>query len=52
MDLSGRTKLIGKPDRYLSVQASPDRRYLLATKLQRPYSTLVPLNRFRGASKC
>ncbi|OQS47001.1 prolyl oligopeptidase family serine peptidase [Chromobacterium violaceum] len=46
VDLSGRTKLIGKPDRYLSVQASPDRRYLLATKLQRPYSTLVPLNRF------
>ncbi|AOZ48777.1 S9 family peptidase [Chromobacterium vaccinii] len=46
VDISGKAKLIGKPDRYLSVQASPDRQYLLATRLLRPYSTLVPISRF------
>ncbi|MBX9299149.1 prolyl oligopeptidase family serine peptidase [Chromobacterium vaccinii] len=46
VDINGKSKLIGKPDRYLTVQPSPDRQYLLASRLQRPYSTLVPINRF------
>ncbi|QEL55268.1 S9 family peptidase [Chromobacterium paludis] len=46
VDLSGKTRLVGKPDRYLSVQPSPDGQYLLTARLQRPYSTLVPLFRF------
>ncbi|MEO9383269.1 alpha/beta hydrolase family protein [Chromobacterium phragmitis] len=46
VSLAGKARMIGKPDKYLSVQPSPDRRYLLATRLQRPYSTLVPISRF------
>ncbi|WP_199154296.1 S9 family peptidase [Chromobacterium sp. ASV23] len=45
-DLNGKIHPIGSPDRFLSVQPSPNGQYLLATKLQRPYSTLVPLIRF------
>ncbi|WP_434627073.1 alpha/beta hydrolase family protein [Chromobacterium sp. CV08] len=46
VDMDGKTRLIGQPDRYLAVQPSPNRQYLLSARLQRPYSTLVPINRF------
>lgn len=45
-DLNGKIHPIGSPDRFLSVEPSPNGQYLLATRLQRPYSTLVPLIRF------
>ncbi|WP_249605321.1 prolyl oligopeptidase family serine peptidase [Chromobacterium sp. IRSSSOUMB001] len=44
--LDGKLSTIGQPDRYLSVSGSPNRQYLLATRLQRPYSGLVPISRF------
>ncbi|WP_047238691.1 alpha/beta hydrolase family protein [Chromobacterium subtsugae] len=46
VDLNGKANRIGKPDRYLAVRPSPDRQYLLSVRLQRPYSTLVPISRF------
>ncbi|UTH73729.1 prolyl oligopeptidase family serine peptidase [Chromobacterium sp. IIBBL 290-4] len=45
-DKNGKLQAIGKPGRYLSAQASPSGQYLLATTLLRPYSTLVPIDRF------
>ncbi|AUH51004.1 S9 family peptidase [Chromobacterium sp. ATCC 53434] len=44
--VDGKARPIGQPDRYLAVQPSPNRQYLLSARLQRPYSTLVPINRF------
>ncbi|MBV1775323.1 prolyl oligopeptidase family serine peptidase [Burkholderiaceae bacterium DAT-1] len=44
--LDGKVGLIGQPDRIMGVDASPDGRYLLVSRLHRPYSTLVPLDKF------
>ena len=44
--LKGREKKIGKPGMHLEAAWSPDGRYLLVTTLRRPFSYLVPINRF------
>ena len=46
LGMDGKLSLIGQPERYLGVSGAPNRQYLLTTRLQRPYSTLVPLSRF------
>ncbi len=38
----GSSSLIGKPGMYASVSVSPDEKYLLVTKLRRPFSYRVP----------
>ncbi|ESQ80252.1 prolyl oligopeptidase family serine peptidase [Asticcacaulis sp. YBE204] len=42
----GTTKTIGQPAIYAGIAVSPDGKYLLTTKLKRPYSYLVPAGRF------
>jgi dipeptidyl aminopeptidase/acylaminoacyl peptidase len=43
---SGRPSPVGKPGLYTDVQPSPDGSLLLVTRLQRPFSFLVPSDRF------
>lgn len=46
VDVDGRMQRIASPDLYLSLAPSPDGRYLLAQRLQRPFSYLVPASGF------
>ena len=46
VDVGGRVTKLGAPDRFLAVAASPDGRYLLASRLLRPYSDAVAVDRF------
>ncbi|MDK2126179.1 alpha/beta hydrolase family protein [Parachitinimonas caeni] len=46
VSLDGKIELLGQHDRLLAAVPSPDGRYLLVKRLRRPYSTLVPLERF------
>lgn len=46
VDLTGKVSRLGAVTALLSAQASPDGKWILATQLKRPYSTLVPLSRF------
>ncbi|MFT3997683.1 MAG: S9 family peptidase, partial [Asticcacaulis sp.] len=46
VSLSGATRAIGAPGIYPGTSVSPDGKYLLTTKLKRPYSYLVPAGRF------
>lgn len=46
VELSGKTRPIGKPDLYTGASYSPDGRYVLVDAIERPYSYLVPLSRF------
>lgn len=46
IDLKGKKKLFKKADMYASESLSPDGNYLMLTTLERPFSYLVPLNRF------
>jgi dipeptidyl aminopeptidase/acylaminoacyl peptidase len=46
IDLSGKQTKIGTPSLTLSLEASPDGRYLLAQRIERPFSYLVPASRF------
>ncbi len=44
--LSGTAQMVKDADLYLGMSFSPDGAYLMLTTLQRPYSYIVPLNRF------
>lgn len=46
VDLSGKTQLFKAADMYASESFSPDGNYLLVTTLHKPFSYVVPLNRF------
>jgi len=46
VDLDGKLTLLGQPALTLSVSASPDGRYLLRERVERPFSYLVPLENF------
>jgi hypothetical protein len=46
IDLKGEAKLFKNPDMYSNETFSPDGNYLLITTLQKPFSYIVPLNRF------
>jgi dipeptidyl aminopeptidase/acylaminoacyl peptidase len=46
VSLDGPARLIGDAGIHLSVQPSPDSRYLLVTTSHRPFSYVVPVNRF------
>jgi len=46
VSLDGKTKKLGHPGIIRDVSSSPDRRYILAQIIHRPYSYIVPLYRF------
>jgi dipeptidyl aminopeptidase/acylaminoacyl peptidase len=46
VDLGGRHDRIGAPGVYTNFQPSPDGKYLLVETVHRPYSYLVPIDRF------
>jgi len=46
VDLNGQKELFKPADMYASESFSPDGNYLLVTSLQKPFSYVVPLNRF------
>lgn len=46
VDMQGNSTLFKKKELFVSQTFSPDGQYLLATTLQKPFSYLVPLNRF------
>jgi hypothetical protein len=39
---NGKAKKIGEPAIYMSVEFSPDNKYLLASRINKPYSYLLP----------
>lgn len=44
--LDGRIERIGEPASWLSAEPSPDGRYVLAQRVERPFSYLVPIDSF------
>jgi dipeptidyl aminopeptidase/acylaminoacyl peptidase len=46
IDLKGKAKLFKKADIYSSESFSPDGKYILISTLKKPFSYIVPLNRF------
>ncbi|MHC5310298.1 S9 family peptidase [Myroides sp. LJL116] len=46
VDMQGNSTLFKKGDLYLNQSFSPDGQYVLVSALQKPFSYLVPLNRF------
>ncbi len=46
VDLQGRVRNTGAPGLYLSTAPSPDGRHVLAQRVARPFSYLVPVSRF------
>ncbi|PPJ44358.1 S9 family peptidase, partial [Rhizobium sp. KAs_5_22] len=46
VDLAGQTAKFGAPDLFMGVSASPDGRHVLTTRLERPFSYLVPASMF------
>lgn len=46
IDLNGNQKLFKKADMYAGESFSPDGNYVLVTTIQKPFSYIVPLNRF------
>ncbi len=46
IELDGKTKLIGAPDRFLSLTASPSGKLLLTQAIERPYSYVVASQSF------
>ena len=46
IDLSGRVRTIGGPGIYDEVSFSPDGKFILATRIQRPFSYQFPYSRF------
>lgn len=46
VDLDGKATPLGEPDLTLSVSPSPDGRYLLRERVERPFSYLVPVGSF------
>jgi dipeptidyl aminopeptidase/acylaminoacyl peptidase len=45
-NLSGGEKSLGAPSLYVTVSASPDGKFILSKTLHRPFSYIVPFNRF------
>jgi dipeptidyl aminopeptidase/acylaminoacyl peptidase len=46
VDLSGKTRLIGKPGQYSRASLAPGGNYLLTSSIARPYSYIVPVSSF------
>ena len=46
VDLNGNTNKIGEPAVYWYFTSSPDGKYLLTNRIERPYSYIVPFTRF------
>ncbi|KQW87880.1 aminoacyl peptidase [Massilia sp. Root418] len=46
VDLSGKTRLIGKPGQYSRAALAPGGKYLLTSSIARPYSYIVPVSSF------
>lgn len=46
VDLAGNVRVLGNPEPSLSVSPSPDGRYLLRQRVERPFSYLVPVTSF------
>ena len=46
VDLSGKTRLIGKPGQYSRASLAPGGKYLLSASVSRPYSYIVPVSSF------
>ena len=46
VELSGKTNLIGAPDRFLGISAAPDGKHLLTQTIERPYSYVVSSRSF------
>jgi len=46
VDLAGKVEAIGAPDRFLAVAPSPDGKYFLTSRIVRPYSRTLTVNRF------
>lgn len=46
VDLAGRVTELGQPDLHVGAAASPDGRFLLNQRIERPFSYLVPYSRF------
>lgn len=46
VDLNGKAEKFKAPDMYVNESFSPDGNYLLCTTLRKPFSYVVPLNRF------
>ena len=46
VSVDGKVKEIGAPDLYLSLSPSPDGKHLLAQRVQRPFSYIVPVTFF------
>lgn len=46
VDLAGRVAALGAPDLHIGAAPSPDGRYLLSQRIERPFSYLVPYSRF------
>lgn len=49
VDLNGNSRRIGAPGTLIRSQVSPDARYILVTRMHRPYSNLLPYERFPQA---
>ena len=49
MDLDGATRRLGAPALYTRAEPSPDGRYILVERVERPFSYLVPWYRFAHA---
>ncbi|QWP76660.1 prolyl oligopeptidase family serine peptidase [Lysobacter sp. K5869] len=46
VDLAGQTTKLGAPDLFMRASVSPDGRHVLTTRLERPFSYLVPADMF------
>ena len=46
IDLAGKTTTLGAPDLHIAASPSPDGKYLLSQRIERPFSYLVPYSRF------
>lgn len=46
VDLDGKVRMLGAPALTLSLEPSPDGRYLLRQRIERPFSYLVPASQF------
>jgi dipeptidyl aminopeptidase/acylaminoacyl peptidase len=46
LGLNGETQMLGKPDWFTNASVSPDGKYILSTRLARPFSFIVPANSF------
>jgi len=46
LELSGKTAMIGAPDRFLAISAAPDGKHVLTQAIERPYSYVVSSRSF------